>query len=77
MLEFFCSFNPVCQGFPLTCWTSGEVQQIETCIEHFIAEAHNGEHIFLIVQTKQEIFVRINEFVGGFACHRDTGNERE
>lgn len=61
-------YSSIC-WIELTCWPSCEVQQIQSAVEHFIAKAHECEHILLIVKTHDEIFIWIEEFVGCFALH--------
>lgn len=48
---------------PLTCRSIGEMQQIQSGVEHLIAKAHKCEHVLLIVQAHDEILVWIEEFV--------------
>lgn len=53
-----------------TCRSGGEVAQIQSAIEHFVAEAHERQNVFLVVEPHDEILIRIEEFVRGFALHR-------
>lgn len=53
----------------LTCWPGCEMEQVQSAVEHLIAEAHECEHILLIVETHDEILIWIEEFVGHFALH--------
>lgn len=56
----------------LTCWSIGEMQQIQSRIEHFIAEAHEGQNILLVIESHYEILIWIKEFVRGFSLHCGT-----
>lgn len=53
----------------LTCGSRGEIQQVQSAVEHFVAEAHECEHIFLIIKSHDEILIRIEKFVGSFPLH--------
>lgn len=53
----------------LTCGSSGEMKQVQSTVEHFIAEAHKSQHIFLIVKAHDEIFIWIEKFMRCFSLH--------
>lgn len=69
-IETRCTHHNIEQAIILTSWASGEIAQIQSAVEHFIAEAHEGQHVLLIVQAHHEILAWIEEFVRRFALHR-------
>lgn len=61
----------------LTCGSIGKMQQIQSRIEHFITEAHEGQNILLVIESHNKILTWIKEFVRCFPLHRGTEEKNQ
>lgn len=61
----------------LTCGSISEMQQIQSRIEHFITEAHEGQNILLVIESHNKILTWIKEFVRCFSLHRGTEKKNQ